>query len=47
MERFPGHLFALVALVNVSVLMGHATDDSLREFSGNSKEYEAQIAPQH
>lgn len=47
MERFTSRLFALVALVNVSVLMGHAVVDSLRGFRGTSKGYEDQIEPYH
>lgn len=47
MERFTRRLFALVALVNVSVLTGHAMVDSLRGFRGTSQEYEDQIEPSH
>lgn len=47
MERFTSLLFALVAVVNVAVLMGRAMVDSLRGFRGTSTEYEDQIEPRH
>lgn len=46
MERFTCGVFALRALVNVWVLMGHATVDSLKGLRGTSNALVDQIKPQ-